>query len=353
MKIVQVSSLWEATPPPKYGGLEVVVSNLTEELVRRGHSVVLFATGDSRTKARLLSTYPRALYRDGVPWASLYYTLIHVSEAVRFAEVWGADIVHNHLSYRSLSSMSLSKVPFVNTIHGVLDEKIITSDILRTFNHYRGQPYISISDYQRRHAKKLNWVKTVYNGIDVSSFPFESNPRGDYLLWIGRFTANKAPHLAIELARQAGIPLKMAAKLDQQSPKDIDYFNHEIKPLLKPGVAEWVGEIGHKEKALLYKDALAFLNPIQWDEPFGLTVAESMACGTPVIAYRRGSMPELIIDGETGFLIKPNHEDQFLAAIKKVGTIDRAKCRQHADSNFSVTAMTDGYLSVYEKLLAK
>ena len=196
-------------------------------------------------------------------------------------------------------------------------------------------------------------VETVYNGIDVSSFPFESNPRGDYLLWIGRFTANKAPHLAIELARQAGIPLKMAAKLDQQSPKDIDYFNHEIKPLLKPGVAEWVGEIGHKEKALLYKDALAFLNPIQWDEPFGLTVAESMACGTPVIAYRRGSMPELIIDGETGFLIKPNHEDQFLAAIKKVGTIDRAKCRQHADSNFSVTAMTDGYLSVYEKLLAK
>jgi len=352
MKIVQISSLWESTPPPKYGGLELVVSNLTEELVRRGHEVTLFATGDSKTKAKLVSVYPRALYRDDVPWTSMYDTLTHISEAVKYAREWGADVIHNHLSHRSLSTMALSEVPFINTVHGVLDEKIIPADVKRAFTHYRSQNYVSISNYQQRHAQYLHWAKTVYNGINVQLFPFESSPRADYLLWIGRFTKTKAPHLAIKIAQQAGLPLKMAAKLDQHVPADIEYFNTEIKPLLNDQI-KWVGEVGHKEKAELYKNALVFLNPIQWDEPFGLTVAESMACGTPVIAYNRGSMSELITDGETGFLIEPNDERRFLEAIKQIPLIDRAKCRDRVERLFSVSAMAEGYLDVYSQVLAK
>lgn len=353
MKIVQISSLWERTPPEKYGGLEVVVSNLTEELVRRGHKVTLFATGDSQTSATLKSVYPRALYRDGVPWTSMYDTLTHLEAAVRYAKDWGAEIIHNHLSHRSLAMISLSDLPSVHTIHGVLDPKIVSTDVLRTFNHYRHYNYLSISDFQRCHATFLNWIATVYNGIEIEKFEFNDRPKADYLLWIGRFTSNKAPHLAIKYAKKIGMRLLMAAKLDQNAPKDLEYFKKSIKPELKAGEAEWLGEVGHEEKNKLYGNALAFLNPIQWDEPFGLTVTESMACGTPVVAYRRGSMSELITNQQTGFLVKPDDENGFIEAVKKVGQISRATCRQAVEGKFSVQTMTDGYEAVYQKVLGK
>ncbi len=353
MKIVQISSLWETTPPPKYGGLELVVSNLTEELVKEGHEVTLFATGDSQTSAKLVSTYPRALYRDGVPWTSMYDTLLHVAEAIRYAEEIGADIIHNHQSHRSLAMMSLSKVPFVNTIHGTLNAKEIPEDRIRTFERYKNQSFISISDYQRVNAQFLNWVATAYNGINVGSFTFNDSPKADYLLWVGRFTKTKAPHLAIEFAARVGMKLLMAAKLDQQAPADLEYFEAEVKPRLKPGVAEWVGEVGHDEKNKLYGDALALVNPIQWDEPFGLVVAESMACGTPVITYNRGAMAELIEDGRTGFLIKPDDETAFVEAIGKVASLNRSACRRRAEEKFSVEAMTKSYLAAYQSVLLK
>lgn len=351
MKIVQISSLWETTPPPKYGGLELVVSNLTEELVKRGHEVTLFATGDSETSAKLVSTYPRPLYREGVPWTSLYDTLVHAAEAVRYAHEIGADIVHNHLSYRSLATMSLCERPFVNTIHGTLNTKDLPEDRRRTFEHYKDQPFISISDYQRVNGQSLNWVATAYNGIKVDSFDFVDQPTADYLVWVGRFTPNKAPHIAIRVAAKLGIPLKMAAKLDQNTPSDLEYFEREIKPNLKPGVAEWVGEVGHDEKVALYKNARALLNPIKWDEPFGLVVAEAMACGTPVVTYNRGAMSELIEDGVTGFLINEDDEAGMAEAVGRISSIDRHHCRQKVVERFSVEAMADSYLAAYEKVI--
>lgn len=349
MKIVQISSLWESTPPPKYGGLELVVSNLTEELVAQGHEVVLFATGDSSTKAQLKATYPRALYRDGVPWTSMYDTLTHVAEAVRFAKEWGADVVHNHLSHRSLSTVSLSSVPFINTIHGTLDKELIPEDKLRAFEHFKDQNYVSISNFQRVHFPGLNWIANAYNGIQVEKFTYEAESKGEYLLWVGRFTQTKAPHLAIKYAKEFGMKLLLAGKLDQQTPEDLKYFDEMVKPLLQDGVAEWVGEVGHDEKAKLYKDASVLLNPIQWDEPFGLVSPESMACGTPVVAYERGSMPEIIVSGKTGFLVPPGNEEQFVESIGLAMKLDRSECRKHAENNFSVHSMTESYLAAYKK----
>jgi glycosyltransferase involved in cell wall biosynthesis len=353
MKIVQISSLWESTPPPKYGGLELVVSNLTEELVAQGHEVVLFATGDSSTKAELKATYPRALYRDGVPWTSMYDTLTHVAEAVRFAKEWGADVIHNHLSHRSLATISLSTVPFLNTIHGTLDKALIPEDKLRTFEHFKDQNYVSISNFQRVHFPGLNWIANAYNGIEVEKFTFEANPKGNYLLWIGRFTETKAPHLAIKYAKQFGMKLILAGKLDQQAPKDLEYFEEKIKPLLNDNEVEWVGEVGHDEKAKLYREASVLLNPIQWDEPFGLVSPEAMACGTPVVTYERGSMAEIIADGTTGFLIAPGNEEQFVTSIGEAMKLDRSLCRKHVEDHFSVGAMTANYLAAYEKAMSK
>lgn len=353
MKIVQISSLWEATPPPKYGGLELVVSNLTEELVKQGHEVTLFATGDSVTKAKHVGTYPHSLYRDGVPWTSFYDTLHHISEAIRYAADTGADIIHNHLSHRSLAMMAVARTPFVHTIHGTVDIEVIPADVRRTFMHYKDQNFISISQKQRQHAKELNWIANAYNGIEAEKFTFNPTPKASYLLWVGRFTATKAPHLAIKYAQQFGLPLLMAAKLDQKTPKDLEYFEEQVKPLLKEGVAEWVGEVSHQGKVVLYKDAYAVINPIQWDEPFGLVVTESMACGTPVVAYNRGAMGEIIEDGKTGFLVSPNDEAAFIEAIGKVKDLDRSACRQAVEEKFSVQAMTSSYLAAYQQVLTK
>lgn len=351
MKIVQISTLWEQTPPPKYGGAELVVSNLTEELVKRGYDVTLFATGNSKTKAKLKSVYPRALYRDGVPWTSMNDTLINVSEAIRYAESIDADIIHNHNSHRALATMELSRVPFVNTVHGTLDPTVIPAPALRTFKRYKKQNFVSISNFQRKHALWLNYVATVYNGIQVDKFKFESNPKADYLVWVGRFTKTKAPHIAIDIAKKLKMKLLMGAKLDKMVPADLDYFDTFIKPELKKGKVEWVGEVDHRDKVALYKDALAYINPLQWDEPFGLVIAESMACGTPVVTYDRGSMREVIKDQCTGFIVPANDEKAFIDAVRNVNSINRATCRDWVERRFSVEAMTDGYLKAYEKVI--
>ncbi|HSX42190.1 MAG TPA: glycosyltransferase family 4 protein [Candidatus Saccharimonadales bacterium] len=353
MKIVQISSLWETTPPTKYGGLELVVSNLTEELISQGHEVTLFATGDSKTNGKLIGTYPHSLYRDGVPWTSMYDTLHHISEAIRYADQWGADIIHNHLSHRSLAMMALAKTPHLNTIHGTVDIKEIPDDIRRTFMAYKDQNFVSISHRQRTFAKELNWMANAYNGIDVAKFPFNPKPKADYLLWIGRITPNKAPHLAIKYAKAFGLKLIMAAKLDQHAPKDLEYYEKVVKPLLKRGEAEWLGEVGFNEKVKLYRDAYCLLNPIQWEEPFGLVVAEAMACGTPVVAYDRGAMGEIIVNDLTGILVRPDDEKGFVAAIKRAPELNRAASRAVAENRFSVQAMTKSYLEAYQQVMKK
>lgn len=350
MKIVQISSLWESTPPPKYGGLELVASNLTEGLVAGGHEVTLFATGDSKTSGKLVGTYPRSLYRDGIAWTSVHDTLHHVAEAIRYAEEWGADVIHNHLSHRAFAMMSLTKIPFINTIHGTVDIEVLPEDVRRSFMAYKDQNFVSISDQQRTHATELNWIRTVYNGIDVEQFEYSDQP-GDYLVWVGRITPTKAPHLAIEIAKKAGIKLVMAAKIDQGVAADVEYFKTMIEPQLSPGSVEFLGEVDHAGKVALYKGALAFVNPLQWDEPFGLVVTESMACGTPVITYNRGSMAELIEDGVTGRLIEPNNVEGMVAAIQQAQQLDRAACRQRVVDHFSSAAMVQGYLAAYQQAI--
>ncbi|NJR15929.1 MAG: glycosyltransferase family 4 protein [Calothrix sp. CSU_2_0] len=342
MRIAQVAPLWERVPPPGYGGTELVVGLLTDELVRRGHDVTLFASGDSLTLAKLESVHPRALRLDSaVKEYSIYETLMLSQVYQRSHEF---DIIHSHVGFISLAYASLVKTPTVHTLHGVF-----TPDNEKMFVHAKHQPYISISDAQREERLKLNYEATVYNGIDVNSHRFYPQPdESPYLAFVGRISPEKGPHHAIAIAKRSGWRLKMAGKVD---PVDVEYFEKEIKPLIDGKQIEYLGEANHLQKNELMGRAVATLFPITWREPFGLVMVESMAAGTPVIAMNMGSTPEVIVHGKTGFVC--NNVDECIDAIEKTMVLSRKTCRDYIWQNFSTEKMTDGYESVYRKILAK
>jgi glycosyltransferase involved in cell wall biosynthesis len=341
MRIAQVAPLWERVPPPGYGGIELLVSLLTDELVRRGHEVTLFASGDSITLAKLKSIHPRALRLDPQVREYGIYEMLELSAVYEQAQEF--DIIHSHMGCAALLPSRLVKTPTVHTLHG-----IFTPDNEKSFIYAKEQAYVSISNSQREPQLGLNYVATVYNGIDVSSHHFYSqSDEPAYLAFLGRMSPEKGPHLAIEIAKAAGWKLKLAGKID---PVDMDYFKTAIQPLIDGEQIEYLGEADHIMKNKLMGGATATLFPITWREPFGLVMIESMAAGTPVIALRMGSTPEVIRDGISGILCD-NIED-CINAIPNVKTIDRRGCRNYVQAHFSTAKMTNGYEAVYESIFA-
>jgi glycosyltransferase involved in cell wall biosynthesis len=339
MKIAQIAPLWECVPPPAYGGIELVVSLLTDELVRRGHEVTLFASGDSTTLAKLESVHPQALRLDKNVKEPGIYEMLQLSNVYdRAAEF---DVIHSHMGCGALPYSRLVKTPTLHTLHG-----IFTPDNRKMFSRAKSQPFISISNNQRDLELDLNCTATVYNGIDVDRHKFHATPdEPPYLAFLGRMSVEKGPHNAIVIAKATGLPLKMAGKID---PVDVDYFESEIKPHIDGVQIQFLGEANHTQKNELMGRAIATLFPITWREPFGLVMVESLAAGTPVIAIELGSTSE-IITPDVGFLCDTLAE--CIEAVAKVRTIDRSQCRAHVRKNFSVQSMTTGYEMAYQSLI--
>lgn len=358
MKIAQLAPPWLPVPPVGYGGTEAVVHNLTEGLVKRGHEVTLFATGDSETKANLSYIFPKALGNSGNLKRDPLLPFLHFIEC--FERALEFDIIHNHAQYWAMFLADLVRTPVVHTIHGSFAKSYTPQGKLDTLKKFKNHNFISISNAQRKDMPELNYVATVYNGIDLEQFQFSEEQEG-YLLWIGRITPKKGVVEAINVAKKMNIPLKIAAAID---PIDQEYFDREVKPKIDGNLIRFEGEALFKDKINLYQKALCVLYPISWEEPFGLVMAESMACGTPVIAFARGSVPEVIKDGVAGFVVRPesfqnessfviekNGEDGLTEAIKRIGEIDRKACRRHVEENFSIERMVEDYEKAYEKIL--
>lgn len=340
MRIAQVAPLWERVPPPAYGGIELVVGLLTDELVRRGHEVTLFASGDSITLAQLVSVHPRALRLDhNVKETCIYENL---QMALVYEQADNFDIIHSHVGHLALPYTNLVKTPTVHTLHG-----IFTPDNEKIFQYAKDKPYVSISHAQREPRLGLNYVATVYNGIDVNTYKFHAQPNDPpYLAFLGRISPEKGTHLAIAIAKQAGWQLKMAGKVDVV---DVEYFEQQIKPHIDGEQIQYLGEANHEQKNALMGGAVATLFPITWREPFGLVMVESMAAGTPVIAMNLGSTLEVIAHGKTGFLCQNIQE--CVNAIDQARHLDRYVCHQYAKERFGVQRMTDGYEAVYQQVL--
>ena len=339
MRIAQVAPLYESVPPVLYGGTERVVSFLTEELVRMGHEVTLFASGDSVTKARLVPISDQALRLDPKCEDQLAHHVLMLERV--FSEKRNFDIIHFHIDYLHFPLSRREKVVNVTTLHGRLD----IPDLQPLYQVFPDMPVVSISDSQREPLPNINWQGTVYHGMPHDrSHVFEGS--GKYLAFLGRISPEKGLDQAIEIAKMAGIPLVIAAKIDKSDQK---YFDDVIKPLLDNHLVEYVGEIGYPEKFDFLGNAAALLFPIDWPEPFGLVMIEAMACGTPVIAYPYGSVPEIMKEGVSGFIV-PDAKSAA-AAIKNVHKIDRKKCREYFEQRFTSTRMAEDYLTIYERLL--
>ena len=348
MRIAQIAPPFESVPPSGYGGTERVVSTLTEELVRRGHEVTLFASGDSRTAARLEPTVDEALWHREPPLQDLNPFWAMTLDAI-CDHVDEFDIVHSHLDYWGYPLARHGGVPVVTTLHGRLD----LPELQPLYRRFRDVPLVSISDAQRRPLPGANFVATIYHGIDLDQFTF--NPRPDrYLAFLGRISPEKGLDTAIRVAKRAGWPLRIAARKplrhdnDPNVRADWEHYQREVKPLLERDHAQLVGEVDGRAKDQFLGQAAALLFPIRWPEPFGLVMVEALACGTPVIALRNGSVAEVIEHGETGFVC--DSEDELVQAIGRIGELDRARCRQAAELRFSPARMADEYEQVYAGL---
>jgi glycosyltransferase involved in cell wall biosynthesis len=341
MRIAQVAPPIESVPPKYYGGTERVVSYLTEELVQQGHEVTLFASGDSVTKARLIATSRRSLRLDKHCVDQLAHWVLLVERVFKYASDF--DIIHFHIDYLHFPLSRRGKIPHVTTLHGRLD----IPDLAPLFKEFRELPVVSISNAQREPLPWLNWQATVYHGLPEDFYTFREEP-GKYLAFLGRISPEKQVDRAIEIAKRVGMPLKIAAKVDAV---DRQYFADHIKFLLDDPLVEYVGEIGEGEKDEFLGNAYAILFPINWPEPFGLVIIEAMACGTPVIAYRRGSVPEVMEEGATGFIVETLED--AVKAVENVPTLSRRRCREVFEERFRAVRMTRDYLNVYQRLLTR
>jgi glycosyltransferase involved in cell wall biosynthesis len=339
MRIAQISPLFEAVPPKLYGGTERVVYSLTEELVAMGHDVTLFASGDSVTSATLAPMREQALRLDPSvkDWVATYYRMVETI----YQRKDEFDVLHFHIDYFPLSLFSRQKVPYLTTLHGRLD----LPEYVDTYSTYADCPFVSISDNQRRPIPHLNWVRTVHHGMPAGLLTPQP-VKQEYAAFLGRISPEKGVDRAIRIAGRAGMKLKIAAKVDNA---DKDYYDSQIKPLIQcnPDV-EFIGEINDAQKPDFLSGAHALIFPINWPEPFGLVMIEAMACGTPVIAYNCGSVPEVMDHGVTGFVV--NNIDEAVAAAGKLHTLDRARVRATFDRRFTARRMAADYVDVYEEL---
>lgn len=353
LRIAQIAPMWVSVPPEKYGGTELVISSLTEELVKRGHDATLFASGDSKTSAKLVSIYPRALLKDEIPWKEVSYDIMNVATA--FERAGKFDIIHSHVDLYDQFFIPLIKTPVVSTMHNNMYTKRKTAGRIFTYRHYRDNNFVSISYKQRKNDMvKLNFVANVYNGLDPKKYKFNLSPE-DKFIWIARIDEVKGVFNAILAAEKLGVRLDIAGRVDIAK---LDFFNNQIKPHLNKRI-RYVGEINQKQKPEFFSNAKALLYPIEWEEPFGLVMIEAMACGTPVIAFDRGSVSEVVAEGKSGFIVKQlgkgkmNNIGGLVSAMKKINEIDRKACYQYFLDNFTASRMADDYEKVYEKILRK
>ena len=339
MRIAQVAPLYESVPPKYYGGTERVVSYLTEELIRQGHEVTLFASGDSETKARLVAACRRSLRLDEECIDQMAHQILMLERVFQRAAEF--DIIHFHVDYLHFPLSRRQPITHVTTLHGRLD----IPDLISLYQEFQDMPVISISNEQRKPLPWANWQATVYHGLPADLYRFRPEP-GNYLAFMGRISPEKRVDRAIEIAKRIQIPLKIAAKVD---PVDKDYFESVIAPLLGDPLVEFVGEIGDAQKNEFLGNAYALLLPIDWPEPFGLVMIEAMACGTPVIAYRGGAVPEIMEEGHTGFIVE--ELEDAVEAVQRVPELSRNRCREVFEQRFTVTRMARDYLQAYKRLI--
>ncbi len=344
MKIAVLAPPYLPVPPIGYGGVEKVIYCLTEGLAKKGHEVTLFASGDSKTSAILSSTFPQAIGNSGEIKNKPILPLLQYIDC--FSRSSEFDLIHNHAEHLAMFLADLVKTPVVHTMHSTLVEEETIPEKRLALQRFKNHNFVSISDSQKEGLPDLNWIGTVYNGVNLADFPF-SPAKGDYLLWLGRVTRKKGPLEAIKVAKTLAMKLKMVGVVD---PVEKDFFENEVKPLVDGKEIEFIGELDKEKIAEVYSHAYCTLYPISWHEPFGLVMIESMATGTPVVAYNFGSVPEIIKDGKTGFVVKD--ADKMIEAVKKAGQIKRIDCRKRVEDKFSAERMVEGYEKVYKKVIA-
>ena len=340
MKIAQIAPLAESVPPRLYGGTERVVSYLTDELVRLGHDVTLFASADSQTSARLVACAPRALRLDARVHDALPHHLLML-ERVR-AHAAEFDVLHFHVEHLHLPLFRPLAAKTVTTLHGRLD----LPDLVPLYSEFDDMPLVSISDSQRRPLPDARWIATVYHGLAAGVCPFNPAPRGNYLAFLGRVCPEKGLDRAIAIARRAGMRLRIAAKIERGP--DERYWRERIAPLIDGEIIEFIGELDEAQKPAFLGNATALLFPIDWPEPFGLAMIEAMSCGTPVIAWPNGSVPEVVDPGVTGLVV--GSVEEAAAAVAQAATLDRERVRLRFEERFSAARMARDYLSVYRTL---
>ncbi len=339
MRIAQIAPLWISVPPKTYGGTELIISWLSDELVRRGHEVFLFATGDSKTKAKLIPVWPVSLWKANLRAPHAVFSLMY-KKVIEMQDQF--DIIHDHCEFYTCPYSKFLKVPIVTTLHHPLTEETIT-----LYKKFPNINFVALSKNQKKQAAGVNIVKVIYNGLPLEKYPFNPKPK-DYLLWLSRIGPDKGVAEAIDIAKLSGEKLIIAGNI---LPQYADYFEFRVKPLIDGKQIQFVGAADFKKKIELFKNAKAFLFPVKRPEPFGLVVIEAMACGTPVIAFKRASMPELIKDGENGFLV--DSVEQACQAVKKIDKIKREVCREWVKENFNLRRMVNRYEKLYKKVLKR
>lgn len=341
MRIAQVAPLYESVPPRGYGGTERIVSYLTEALVDAGHEVTLFASGDSKTDANLVSVCPRSLRTDPGCNDSLAHHIVLLNQVLQRRRDF--DVIHFHIDYIHYPVSEAYGLTHLTTLHGRLD----IPDLVPLYHTYPGVPVNSISDSQRLPLPFLNWRKTIYHGLPIDLYRPNVSPTREYLAFLGRISPEKGIERAIDISERSGIPLKIAAKVDRV---DREYFESKIEPRIRnnPRI-EFLSEIGDAQKGPFLQNALALLFPIDWPEPFGLVMIEAMACGTPTLAFHRGSVPEVIEDGITGRIV--SNVEGALEALRTLNDFDRKRCRREFEERFTSMRMARDYVEVYEELL--
>jgi len=345
LKIAQIAPLWFPIPPEKYGGTEWIVYNLCEGLKKLGHQVTLFASGDSKVPCKLIPAHPRSLIKQGISWQDKTYNILNLSEAFKRASNF--DIIHTHIDLWELYFPQLVKTPTLHTIHNPLYSGNKKNSRLFIFKHFKNNNYVAISKAQKKLSRvKLNFVDVIYNGIRIKEFKFNPKPK-EHFIWCARIDKYKGIENAIQIAKKARIKLVLAGRLD---PGQENYFKKKIKPHLGKQI-KYIGEYSREQKSDFFGSAKALIYPILWHEPFGLNMAEAQACGTPVIAFKMGSVPEVVKDKKTGFVVKNIKE--AVKAVKKIDQIKRQDCRKWVEEKFTQEVMVKNYEKLYYKLIKK